>query len=193
MGLYLMQVLDANGRTWLDPVLKPLERLTYRLMGVRAGAGTGLAAIHLGHAAVQPGELRVHLRHPAPAKSSAAQSAGTSARSPRISRSTPPSASPPTPTGRATAANPRCPTSRRWSRWPSTTSPPPPPASPSPRRSCAASPGIPRGCSATSGWTSCASLTTCCCPSAWCSPSSSCRRASSRISSPTPRRSCSSR
>ncbi len=30
MGLYLMQVLDANGRTWLDPVLKPLERLTYR-------------------------------------------------------------------------------------------------------------------------------------------------------------------
>src|SRR3984893_18459237 len=35
MGLYLMQVLDANGRTWLDPVLKPLERITYRLMGVR--------------------------------------------------------------------------------------------------------------------------------------------------------------
>ncbi|MFA7005485.1 MAG: potassium-transporting ATPase subunit KdpA, partial [Verrucomicrobiia bacterium] len=35
MGLYLMQVLDANGRTWLDPVLRPLERLTYRLMGVR--------------------------------------------------------------------------------------------------------------------------------------------------------------
>ena len=34
MGLYLMQVLDANGRTWLDPVLRPLERLTYRLMGV---------------------------------------------------------------------------------------------------------------------------------------------------------------
>jgi len=34
MGLYLMQVLDANGRTWFDPVLRPLERLTYRLMGV---------------------------------------------------------------------------------------------------------------------------------------------------------------
>ncbi len=34
MGLYLMQVLDANGRTWLDPVLRPLERLTYRVMGV---------------------------------------------------------------------------------------------------------------------------------------------------------------
>ena len=36
MGLYLMQVLDTNGRTWFDPVLHPLERLTYRLMGVRA-------------------------------------------------------------------------------------------------------------------------------------------------------------
>src|SRR6267154_1731245 len=34
MGLDLLQVLDANGRTWLDPVLRPLERLTYRLMGV---------------------------------------------------------------------------------------------------------------------------------------------------------------
>src|ERR1022692_1415826 len=36
MGLYLMRVLDANGKTWFDPVLRPLERLTYRLMGVRA-------------------------------------------------------------------------------------------------------------------------------------------------------------
>src|SRR5580698_9031465 len=37
MGLYLMQVLDANGKTWLDPLLKPLERVTYKVMGVRAG------------------------------------------------------------------------------------------------------------------------------------------------------------
>ena len=36
MGLYLAQVLDPNGRTWLDPVLRPLERLTYRLTGVQA-------------------------------------------------------------------------------------------------------------------------------------------------------------
>jgi K+-transporting ATPase ATPase A chain len=34
MGLYLLRVLDANGKTWIDPVLKPLERFTYRLMGV---------------------------------------------------------------------------------------------------------------------------------------------------------------
>jgi K+-transporting ATPase ATPase A chain len=37
MGLYLMRVLDANGKTWLDPVLKPFERLTYRLLGVDSG------------------------------------------------------------------------------------------------------------------------------------------------------------
>ena len=36
MGLYLGQVLDARGRTWLDPVLRPLEKFTYRLMGVNA-------------------------------------------------------------------------------------------------------------------------------------------------------------
>ena len=37
LGLYLLQVLDAGGKTWLDPVCKPLERFTYRLMGVDAG------------------------------------------------------------------------------------------------------------------------------------------------------------
>jgi K+-transporting ATPase ATPase A chain len=36
LGLYLVQVLDANGRTWLDPVIKPLERLTYRIIGADA-------------------------------------------------------------------------------------------------------------------------------------------------------------
>jgi potassium-transporting ATPase potassium-binding subunit len=33
LGKYLMQVLDREGRTWLDPVIQPLERLTYRLLG----------------------------------------------------------------------------------------------------------------------------------------------------------------
>jgi K+-transporting ATPase ATPase A chain len=35
MGLYLVQVLDAKGRTWLDRLIKPFEQLTYRLMGVK--------------------------------------------------------------------------------------------------------------------------------------------------------------
>jgi K+-transporting ATPase ATPase A chain len=34
LGLYLVQVLDARGKTWLDPVVRPIERLTYRLCGI---------------------------------------------------------------------------------------------------------------------------------------------------------------
>src|SRR5260370_719426 len=34
--MHLFQVLDANGRTFLDPVIKPFERLTYRIFGVNA-------------------------------------------------------------------------------------------------------------------------------------------------------------
>ncbi|MGC1401774.1 MAG: potassium-transporting ATPase subunit KdpA [Thermodesulfobacteriota bacterium] len=34
MGLYLVQVMDAEGKTFLDPVLKPLERVLYRLFGL---------------------------------------------------------------------------------------------------------------------------------------------------------------
>jgi K+-transporting ATPase ATPase A chain len=36
LGLYLLQILDAKGRTWLDPIVGPFERLTYRLAGVDA-------------------------------------------------------------------------------------------------------------------------------------------------------------
>ena len=34
MGVYLYRVLDPQGKTFLDPVLKPVERLFYRLMGI---------------------------------------------------------------------------------------------------------------------------------------------------------------
>jgi K+-transporting ATPase ATPase A chain len=34
LGLYLLQVLDAKGTTWLDPLVRPVERLTYRLCGI---------------------------------------------------------------------------------------------------------------------------------------------------------------
>ena len=37
MGVYLYQVLDPQGKTFLDPVLKPVERLFYRWMGVDPG------------------------------------------------------------------------------------------------------------------------------------------------------------
>lgn len=35
MGLYLVRVLDVNGRTWLDPLVRPFERLTYRVSGIK--------------------------------------------------------------------------------------------------------------------------------------------------------------
>jgi K+-transporting ATPase ATPase A chain len=34
LGLYLCRVLDVDGRTFLDPVIKPFERVTYKLIGV---------------------------------------------------------------------------------------------------------------------------------------------------------------
>src|SRR5256885_1127620 len=34
MGIYLTHVLDADGKTWLDPLFRPLEWLTYALMGI---------------------------------------------------------------------------------------------------------------------------------------------------------------
>ena len=37
IGRYLYQVLDSGGKTFLDPVVRPLERVTYRLMGVEPG------------------------------------------------------------------------------------------------------------------------------------------------------------
>ena len=34
MGVYLKSVLDADGKTFLDPMARPLERLLYRLAGI---------------------------------------------------------------------------------------------------------------------------------------------------------------
>ncbi len=34
LGLYLGRVLDPRGRTWLDPAVRPIERLTYRVCGI---------------------------------------------------------------------------------------------------------------------------------------------------------------
>jgi len=34
LGLHLCQVLDVNGKTFMDPVVRPFERLTYRICGI---------------------------------------------------------------------------------------------------------------------------------------------------------------
>jgi len=34
LGLYLVRVLDVRGSTWLDRIVKPVERVTYRICGI---------------------------------------------------------------------------------------------------------------------------------------------------------------
>ncbi|HEX4086782.1 MAG TPA: potassium-transporting ATPase subunit KdpA, partial [Chthoniobacteraceae bacterium] len=34
LGLFLMRVLDADGKTFLDPIVKPFEKVTYAICGV---------------------------------------------------------------------------------------------------------------------------------------------------------------
>lgn len=34
VGIYLCRVLDVNGKTFLDPLLQPVEKLCYRLLGI---------------------------------------------------------------------------------------------------------------------------------------------------------------
>lgn len=41
LGIYLTNVLNPSGKTWLDPVIRPFEKITYRLLGVDAGKEHG--------------------------------------------------------------------------------------------------------------------------------------------------------
>ena len=34
LGLYLVLVLDVHGETWIDRVVRPVERLTYKVCGI---------------------------------------------------------------------------------------------------------------------------------------------------------------
>ncbi len=34
LGVYLVSVLDSNGKTFIDPLVQPLERLLYRVLGI---------------------------------------------------------------------------------------------------------------------------------------------------------------
>ncbi len=177
MGLYLLHVLDANGKTWLDPVLRPLERGTYRVMGVDPSKehdwkqyALAMLLFSLVGCLFTYAILRLQYFLPLNPQNLAGVSPGSV-------RSTPRRVSRPTPIGRATAANPRCRISRRWSGWRFTISSQPRPASPSPPRSSAQLRAIRRKRSATSGWISSASPTTCSSRSASCSRCSSCRKA----------------
>ena len=34
VGIFLVKVLDPKGKTFLDPVMKPIERLLYKVLGI---------------------------------------------------------------------------------------------------------------------------------------------------------------
>ena len=117
MGLYLLQVLDANGKTWLDPVLRPLERLTYRLMGVDPSKEHDwkqytLAMLLFSLVSCLFTYAILRLQNILPLNPQ-----GLGRELARISSFNTASVSPPTPTGRATSAKPPCRISRRWSGW----------------------------------------------------------------------------
>ncbi|HEY1765776.1 MAG TPA: potassium-transporting ATPase subunit KdpA [Opitutaceae bacterium] len=47
LGLYLVKVLDGEGETWLDRLVKPIERATYRICGIDPKAVQGWMAYTL--------------------------------------------------------------------------------------------------------------------------------------------------
>ena len=113
LGGYLDSVM-AGRRTFLSPILLPLERGFYRLAGVDPTRGAELVGLCRRHAGLQCRGLRVPLRSAAAAGPAAAQPAGLGGGAARPRRSTPRSASSPTPTGSPTAAKRRMSYLTRW-------------------------------------------------------------------------------
>ncbi len=107
LGGYMARVYEGKP-CGLDRVLGPLERLIYRLCGVRPDEEMTWTTLRRRDAGLQPRRLRwsstllQRLQGVLPLEPRAPRR-----RPPRTWRSTPPSASPPTPTGRATAARRR--------------------------------------------------------------------------------------
>ena len=175
MGLYLMHVLDPNGRTWLDPVLAPVERFTYRAMGVDARKEHDwkqytLAMLLFSLVGCLFTYAILRLQYFLPLNPQ--KLAGVS---PDLSFNTATSFTTNTNWqnygGESTMSY-----SRRWSGWRFTISSRPPPGSPSRLRSLGQLRGIRQQHSAISGSTWFGSLTTCCCRSVWCLQSSWCRK-----------------
>ncbi len=112
LGWYMTRVFNGE-RTFLSPVLRPVESALYWIAGVDAKREqhwltytVAMLLFHVGGFLILYGLMRLQAL-------AAVQSGRTCRRSRRISRSTPRSASSPTPTGRTTAARARCPI---WSR-----------------------------------------------------------------------------
>ena len=133
LGVFMASVLEGR-RTFLHPVLRPVERGFYALAGVdetreQSWLGYTLALLVFNAAGFVLLYAILRLQDVLPLNP---QGFGADERAPRVQHGG--VASSPTPTGRATAARRRCPTSARWSGSPCRTSSPRRPASPS---SCA--------------------------------------------------------
>ena len=63
LGIYLLKVLDPRGKTFLDPVIRPIERLLYKLFGVDPMTRAELEAVLGRDADFQRDLRRLHLRH----------------------------------------------------------------------------------------------------------------------------------
>ena len=74
LGLFMARVFNGE-RTFLSPVLGPVERGFYRRRRRRSGQGAGLARLYAGHACAQRHRLPVPLFSAARARLPAAQSA----------------------------------------------------------------------------------------------------------------------
>ena len=104
LGIFMARVFNRE-KTFLDPVLRPIERLIYRLTGVddkHEMRWTEYAVAMLLFSGVSMALLYLIERTQ---QWLPAQSAETRQRRRRLWRSTPPRPSPPTPTGKPTAAN----------------------------------------------------------------------------------------
>ena len=105
VGIYMARVLEGE-RTWLDPVLRPIERLIYKLCAVNADSEMNwreYAFAMLGFSAA--GMVFTYAIERVQAYL-ALQSRRASPTSAPISPGTPPPASPPTPTGSSTRPRP---------------------------------------------------------------------------------------
>ena len=87
LGRFMARVF-ARERTWLDPVLRPLERLIYRADRRRRDARDALDRVRAGDARVQRGLDAGALRDAAAAGGAAVQSAGPRRRRPDLAFNT---------------------------------------------------------------------------------------------------------
>ena len=118
LGIYLFKVLDADGKTFLDPVVKPIERLTYKLFGIDPKEGARLEALHDRDADLQCCVNAVHLCSVAESgQAPALNPQKLAAVSPDIWPSIRRPASPRTPTGRLWRRKHDVLSSRRWWPW----------------------------------------------------------------------------